>query len=532
MAQQLPFLPGYTFEGPKTGRQGMKSTFDVKNGFVTMKPSGTGITPEVTEEELNELANATGKLTYRPQRETVSTQATGTVPAHEAFDKQVLTFTAWFMQIAPEDRIKEYIRHVKIFYYLEDDTISIIEPTVENCGLLQGKFLKRQRVPKDTAGGLYEWADLNVGITATMFGTPFHLYDCNAYTQKHYESNGVALNWDAVEDIPVDEYLQSRVIVDQPDTSYQTPSDFDKLKQFVALDRKVLRFYAAWDDGVENGSGVRPFIIHYFLVDNSLEVREIHHKNDSRDPFPKLVARQKINKNFKQIPDEFPTVIMELPTVGVDALEQVSPADFRLGNTINICGRDMLVYDCDEFTREFYRLNFGVTDFTPISIAKEAAPSPRPVPPPYTGYGTPEDSLASVTNLVPKVPKTNFLKILEFDSMTLRFAARMHPCKFEDQERRFIISYQLASDKIGIWETPAKNSGFWSGKYLDACLCPRPESDVNAPTYYGMEDFVNANTLTIYKVPFLIDGADQFVIDFMKKNPAKFAPGAAESFEA
>lgn len=189
MAQQqfqLPLLPGYTFEGPKSGRYPIASSFDIKGGFVTIKPPGVGISPQVTEDELAELAASTAKLTYRPQRDTVASQlaATSTVPAHEAFDKQVMTFDAWFLQIAPEDKIKQYIRQVKIFYYLEDDTISIIEPSVENSGLLQGKFLKRQRIPKDTAGALYGWRDLNVGTTVTFFWHPLQYPQLQCVHQK------------------------------------------------------------------------------------------------------------------------------------------------------------------------------------------------------------------------------------------------------------------------------------------------------------------------------------------------------------
>jgi EF-hand domain-containing protein 1 len=37
---------------------------------------------------------------------------------------------------------------VHIYYYLSDETIYITEKKVENAGIPQGVFLKRQKVPK------------------------------------------------------------------------------------------------------------------------------------------------------------------------------------------------------------------------------------------------------------------------------------------------------------------------------------------------------------------------------------------------
>lgn len=42
----------------------------------------------------------------------------------------------------------------------------------------------------------------------------------------------------------------------------------------------------------------RSFIIHYYLADDTVEVREIHEKNDGRDPFPVLMKRQHLPKTL------------------------------------------------------------------------------------------------------------------------------------------------------------------------------------------------------------------------------------------
>ena len=38
-------------------------------------------------------------------------------------------------------------------------------------------------------------------------------------------------------------------------------------------------------------------LLQYFLVDDTLEVREVHPANDGRDPFPVLIRRDRVPKN-------------------------------------------------------------------------------------------------------------------------------------------------------------------------------------------------------------------------------------------
>ena len=82
--------------------------------------------------------------------------------------------------------------------------------------------------------------------------------------------------------------------------------------------------------------------------------------------------------------------------------------------------RDFLIFDCDEFTKEFYRRNFHVEDFTPLNVAEPASMPAAQEPPVHDGFGSYEDSMQSVLSLKPKPPKANVAKLLEFDNQVCR----------------------------------------------------------------------------------------------------------------
>lgn len=77
--------------------------------------------------------------------------------------------------------------------------------------------------------------------------------------------------------------------------------------------------------------------LHYYLVDDTLEVREVHESNDGRDPFPVMLKRQKVPRNPRDVPGDFPTIVLELKET--ELRETLGPADFVVGQFVFIYNR-------------------------------------------------------------------------------------------------------------------------------------------------------------------------------------------------
>nr|CAB3241327.1 EFHC1 [Phallusia mammillata] len=521
-AEGLPFLPGNTFEDPTKTRYHVTNTLKFKNGYAQQHSPVVGLGGErltanqLSEAELDELANKMPTLTYGQAKQAPPETF---VPAHLAFDKKVLKFIGYFKETVHESPQEYYrVRPVEIFYYLEDDSISVVEPNVENSGMPQGKLIKRQRLPKDDQGNHWHWKDLNLGMNVVFYGKSFRITNCDKFTLNFMESEGLILN--DPESVPRDPYTEGRK---QPLRSYTTRSDFDKLKKFLKLDRKVLRFYCVWDDRDSMFGEMRPYVLHYFLVDDSIEIREVHKPNDGHDPFPVLLRRQRLPKDRNNVDSSFPMIVMELTDHEVK--QWFTPQDFAIGKTLFIYGRRVLIYDCDEFTKNYYRMMHNVLDFTPIPVTGPACDLPKMELPPYNGFGSLEDSVQNCLCLVPQPPKKDFIKMLENDHKVLRYEAAMDSVRPEDRNRRFIISYRLSDDMVSIFEPPQRNSGIIGGKFLEATRISKPGSDVENPEFYGPGDFAVGATIQVFKHRFVITNCDEYVLNYLEKCADQY-PGA------
>lgn len=228
---------------------------------------------------------------------TVEDEQTQFEPTFVRLDKQVLRFYGYFKESVVESQLENCrIRKIVICYYLEDKSIEIKEPKQTNSGTPQGQFLKRQVVNKPD-GYPFMPDDFCIGADTGIYGRIIRIYDCDAYTRAFYERQGRTLA--SAQAAPQDNFEESQkpkpLKKDPEMREYKEKTlgggKIASQKQFLDKDRQVLRFFCNSSDGLPN-------IVDYYLADDTIEIREVHHPNDGRDGFAVKLRRQKLPDNF------------------------------------------------------------------------------------------------------------------------------------------------------------------------------------------------------------------------------------------
>lgn len=371
-------------------------------------------------------------------------------PAWIAHDKKVLRFFAYFQEPVHERREEQSrTRNVCILYYLDDQTVHVIEPKQPNSGIPQGTLIRRHRIKKNN-GYLVE-SDFKLGEEITIYAKTFKITGCDDFTREF-------LHLPPAEK-PI--LVPSRV----------EPRKETKLRQFLANDPKVLRFYCVWDDTTSMFGDVRDMVLLYYLADDTIEIQEHVSANSGRQTkIPSFIRRGKVPKRRKQ---------GAIDTVQANPDAFWTSKDLIVGEVINIYGRPFLLCDCDEFTKQYYA-KFNIT-FTPIAY-----------------HSLNEDPIVHEEHYETK--QKNF----DYDDV-LRFAIVLNTEREEDKERRFVMSYYVQDSTIQIFERPQRNSGFIGGKFME-----RQKVDIFNLLFVGSEIEINS-------FKFIIIAADEHAKEFMQK---------------
>jgi hypothetical protein len=486
----IPFLPGNSIRDPTRVdyRKGAVHTFS--KGFpVVNAPQGSEIYLGANVAALAKRGNT--KLITFPKRQVTTFKET--IPSWVAFDRQVLRFYGYFKEAVHERADETYrVRRVVIMFFLADETIKVDEPKMENSGIPQGGFIRRHRIVKD-GNSHYTASDFNLGIDITFYGRTIRINDCDQFTAQWYEAMGRPLN--DSEGVPDDPYTKLQEYRHSYKQRSSAPKpEMDKLRQFIQNDRKVLRFFGSWDDREAMFGDMRPFVINYYLADDTISIGEVHDPNAGRDSFPSFFKRA-------PLPKTIPGVMVSGP------VEYYTPYDLVVGQYIEVYGRKVLLRDCDEFTRDYYTQHLGIDQANTVPVEQPPLIDISQPIPPHMGFGTDEDSLQSFYHLVPRPPAKDIHKFMSNDGKILRFAAKMETTQQEDVDRRFIISYYLADETASVYEIPVANSGIVGGKFLERSRPKLPDKEFK---FYTRDQFQVGNTIVFSGQTFLLYDSDEY----------------------
>ncbi len=203
--------------------------------------------------------------------------------------------------------------------------------------------------------------------------------------------------------------------------------------------------------------------------------------------------------------------------------EFYQPEDLTIGQRINIYGRECMIYDCDAFTRDWFKQMFGM-DMNPITLKKPRANIMYQPVPPYNGYGTEEDSMGSIYSLQPKPPKLDMKKMFKQDMHVLRFEAKLISTEPDDENRKFIISFYCGDDTIQVYEVCDKNSGRLGGKFMERKKHKNPVHQ----DYYTEREFLIGKTIFLGGYKFQLQKADEYTEKYMEDNPDIFPEASIE----
>lgn len=561
----IPNLPGLR-PGRVTARS-LPQSLRVQYGYMMVRGQRPVTAPQQTPLALSPVREAldfhdlSGRYSIPSQQRDKASHMLpfndeASLPSFLKYDRQVLCFKAYYKEPVNESAVEnERVRKCLVYYYLEDDTMQMIEPPETNSGMPQGAFIRRHKIPKpqwqlvasgagspgceaDDDQEYYGVNDLYVGAELDVYKKKLVVYDCDAFTQQYIQQSveppGSPISDDASRvsaltlaplECPEGAYDRMQRLRMQRETGADTsvkrnrimhpmkaymeaklgkPQSVADLGSFLAHDRQVLRFDCVWDDSDRLYGDILKFKLHYFLSDDTVEI--LNERTNGRDHVPKLLSRRKL----------------PLPSAQVFAKLDDGEAsgrgtnkscyhwtDLAIGSSLEVFKRRLVLVDADPFTRDYY-----ARERRPLDAAVVVDDEPRgsvvdtPVPP-YNGFGSDEDSLRSVYSIRPKKPTRD---AAQSEQCALRFEARfLHP-KPEDQSRLFVIIQSVPDAAIKIREPPQRNSGVLGGQFLGKTKYK----------HLRIGDLVVGARVAVAGHAFVIHNADEATLKFMEARAHQF----------
>ncbi|OQR82389.1 hypothetical protein ACHHYP_16133 [Achlya hypogyna] len=430
-------------------------------------------------------------------------QSSSTLPTWVTNDRQVLRFFCYFTEPAHPAPLSlgaptqpSLVRRLVLLYYLSDASIEVTEPRIPNSGLAQGLFQKRTVLTSPETKSHFTPDDLVIGRTLTIKGQDCMLVDCDAATRDYYTQlkrpQPPPITYP---DAPKKSSLEVFELVKSGPPPSRAKATAAKVQQFMQFSTQVLRFFCSWEDPHPLYPETRHFTLHYFLADDTIEVREARAARERRGSgrsFAVLLSRRS------------------------KPPRSVTPLDLRCGNDLVVFGRVFRLDDCDAFTKEYYLTTHGIT--------QEPAPAEASTPNPADDNQATHDADDSL--LGPLLAQPNARPAPRAPSaQCLRFRAKFVPTPEmppAQAARTFIFTVHLADESLSIFEPRVPNSGLRGGKFLDRGHYKRAGPE---PRYLRASDFYVGATLAMARAPsqsFILVEADEQTLAYCEAHPDVF----------
>ncbi|EPY24300.1 EF-hand domain-containing family member C2 [Strigomonas culicis] len=424
-------------------------------------------------------------------------------PPFMTLEDKVLNFSAFFCEKAPEGGTSDmWQRRVVIYLYPADNTVLIQERHVPNSGLDGGTFLKRQKVPADARQrelfpeDEYLTVNLfNVGEWVRINAVEFFLYDCDAFTREFLTMLGVDVG-PSVEP-PDDAFFLSKrnatfTTRDAEDGPENAVTEAERTARFVQDSGKLLRFYALLDERGGAKACVRKLEVLLYVEDDTIAVVERQNSPEaiptlflSRTFLPKCGSVEKQNElTFRHRING-----QREPYIGPDAFYK--DVDLSVGMRLNVLGRSVLLYDCDDFTREFYVERYGFEQPPATDVSEYFAPTDKE----KMLTEARETSRAQALLLTGKGQGKN----MAFTAKdVLRFRLRLsNPSNHENARRRFVLTYYTGADEGMLYEVAVPNVNYPAGCLLKRQPLAKPSAQGSLRTTLGAA--TNSNNQQLMK---------------------------------
>jgi EF-hand domain-containing protein 1 len=517
---RLPMVPGMS-----CGEEMMRRNYDRRQIHGARADGSTHVDGVPADRTLgastrtNNSTLAARAGSYANTTSAIGAASQGNADAREDLTGRVLRFYGYAMEPVTESALEtERVRKVVLNFYLEDGTMSVTEPKLDNSGFAFPANLKRHIVPNPD-GTPITAMQLKVGESITFYGRTYVLYDADAFTRSLLQEAGEVVP-DALP-LPNDTYSASRarpatkargipsIAASSPLNTTLSAAQVQATQRFLENDRKVLRCDCTWDD-TASLYGTKHFLtLYYFLSDGSIALVEKDVQNSGRDPFPTFFSRQRIAK-----PTD-PAGRFDSSTLGSVTFKEnantvyYSDEDIRIGNVLNLYGRAVKIHDYNQFTKDYIAEKFGITEYAPLHGG---------LPPPFVPPSSTRREISEEEKRAQHTVKHEEMRRHRYANSVVKFFARLDNGKADDTVRRFVLSVYPADNTIAIFEPVIRNSGIVGGKFLQRQKVRRPDGE-----YFQPDDFYVGARVVLNAYPFVILNSDAHSLDYMERNPEEFS---------